>query len=96
MYYDSLFYYKNLFLIELLIAEFLYAFNLKKKNNFIVRFIITTCVTITLCFAMPIISNDALSTSIMFLALFLVSIVSMKICYDEEWINIIFFFKFMN
>ena len=90
MYYDSLFYYKNLFFIELLVAEFLYAFNLKKKDNFLLRFIITTCISITLCFVTPIISNDALYTSLMFFVMFIISIISMLICYDEKFINIIF------
>ena len=90
MFYDSLFYYKNLFFIELLVAEFLYGFNLKKKKDFLVRFIITTCISITLSFVTPIIDNNAFTTSAMFLLLFAISIISMKICYEEEWINIIF------
>ena len=90
MYYESLFYYKNLFYIELIVAEFLFAFNLKKKNNFLLRFVVSNCLSITLCFILPILNNRAISTSIMFLLLFLLSIISMKICYEDKLINIVF------
>lgn len=90
MYYETLFYYKNLFFIELIVVEYLYAINLKKHKNFVPRFLICITISFTLCFLFPIISNNALSTSIMFLLLFLMSIVLMRICYDEKWINIIF------
>ena len=90
MVFDSLFYYKNLFMIELLIAEFLFAVKLKKKNNFIVRFVISLCLALTISFLTPIFVNNAITSSLMFLFLFGVTILLMKICYDEKWINIIF------
>lgn len=90
MVFDSLFYYKNLFMLELLIAEFLFAVKLKKKNNFIVRFVISLCLALTISFLTPIFVNNAITSSLMFLFLFGVTILLMKICYDEKWINIIF------
>lgn len=90
MLFDSLFYYKNLFVIEILIAEFLFAFRLKKNDNFIFRFILSMCIALIVSFFTPIFINNAITSSLMFLFLFAVTIVLMKVCYDESWINIIF------
>lgn len=90
MIFDSLFYYKNLFVIELLIAEFLFALKLEKKNNFILRLTIVSCLALTISFLTPIFVNNAITSSLMFLFLFGVTVLLMKICYDEKWINIIF------
>ncbi len=90
MYFTSLYYYKNLFIIELIISEFLYCFNLKKKDKFILRFALITAICIIVGFALPIFYNDAIFSSIMFLSLFLMTIPLLKFCYDEPWINIVF------
>jgi len=90
MVFDSLFYYKNLFVIELLIAEFLFSFKLKKKDNFLFRFIVSSCSALIISFFTPILVNNAITSSLMFLFLFTITILLMKICYEEKWINIIF------
>lgn len=90
MVFDSLFYYKNLFVVELLIAEILFSLKLKKRDNFLLRFIITSSAALVISFLTPIFVNNAITSSLMFLFLFTVTILMMKICYDEKWINIIF------
>lgn len=90
MYFTSLYYYKNLFIIELLLAEFLYCLNLKKKEKFILRYALIAGLNIIIGFLLPIFSNDPFSSSVMFLSLFLITIPLLKFCYDESWINIVF------
>lgn len=82
--------YKPIFMLELLICFFIYAFKLKKRNHFALRFIIASIILIIISFFFPIIKYDAFYTSIMFLILFIISLFMMYFCYDEEIINIIF------
>lgn len=90
MYFTNLYYYKNLFIIELLLAEFLYCLNLKKKEKFILRYAIILSVMIIIGFLLPIFSYDAFSSSVLFLSLFIITIPLLKFCYDESWVNILF------
>ena len=87
---SSLAYYKILFVIEILIAEFLFSFNLKKRNNFLLRYIIGVIVVLVIAFLFPTLGGDALLSSLMFFILFIITIVFMIVCVDEDIVNILF------
>ncbi len=90
MYFTALYFYKNLFIIELLMAEFLFCFYLKKKNAFILRFGLISCICLIISFVIPIFYNNSISSSILFLSLFLMTLPLLKFCYDEPFINVFF------
>ena len=88
-----LFYYKILFMLELLGATFLLTFNLKKRNNFIVRLIIgiIACLLITILF--PLFKNISYTwwySSIMFMFFFVCVMGLLMFVYDEAWQKIFF------
>ncbi len=90
MIFSNIWYYKNLFVLEILIAEFLHTFRLKKRSNYIFRFTLISILYITIGFFFPIFFNDAWYASLMFLTLFAISIPLLHFCYDEPVINILF------
>lgn len=86
----NLFLYKFVFMAALIIAETLFLFHLKKKPLFGLRM----CLSILLCFifvaCFPILRYNALYSSIMFTAFFVLTIFTSKLCYDINWRNCIF------
>ena len=88
-----LFYYKILFMLELLGATFLLTFNLKKKDNFMVRLVIGifACLAITILF--PLFKNISYTwwySSLMFLFFFICVMILLAFVYDEPWQKIFF------
>lgn len=88
-----LFYYKIVFIFEILLAMFLLSFNLKKKDNFILRFILSVlgCVIIGIFFPLfKDISYTWWYSSIMFIFLFTCCTFALSIMYDVSWQKIFF------
>lgn len=85
-----LFWYKPVFMAELLIAEWMFAFCLKKHKHFLMRQLAALVICFGIAFAFPIFWYNAIYSSVMFLLLFAVAGFTMKLCYDEPWLNIIF------
>lgn len=86
----SLFLYKPLFVLELLLAVFLFSYSLKKKPRFLLR--MTTgvlCIFITACL-FPVLGYDVIGLSAMFLCLFVATVLLIYFCYDEPLNNIFF------
>ena len=81
-------YYKVVFVIEILVAEFLFMSALKKKAKFALRYSFCALVLIAAGF-LPSFSNIWLN-SVIFLLLFAMTIPLMKLCYDDSWLNITF------
>lgn len=88
--FSNLFFYKFQFTLELLAAEGLFLVHLKRRDHFIIRLIISIVFCFGACFAVPIISYDALYISVMFFILFIVTIAAACFCFDQPFINIIF------
>lgn len=88
---SELFVYKIIFMLELLIAMHLFAFRMKKRNHYVIRIIIGTILCILISLAFPLISYSSWYTSIMFLILFSLSMISMKFIYDVPFKTIFFF-----
>ena len=77
---------------ELLVAEGLATYTLKKRPKFALRAVLCVLGCEALAFLCPVFdfSYNAVYTSFMFLLLFAVTLCAMKVCYDEPWVNIIF------
>lgn len=78
-----------LFVAEILIAEFLIVFRLKKKKYFALWFALSAAVGFAVTLVLPLYYN-ALYTSFTFLVLFGVTVPMLKLCLDESWKNIVF------
>lgn len=86
----QLFWYRLVFIGELVIAEFLYTYKLKKRKLFALRFFAFFLLCETVTFLFPILAFNAAYTSFMFLALFAVSVAGLKFCYDVPLMHLIF------
>ena len=91
--FTALFVYKLQFMLELLIAELLFCWKLKRKNHFYIRLIVSILVSFLLAFLIPIISYDSIYVSLLFIVLAIISFVALMFCFDESIINILFCIK---
>ena len=78
-----------LFILEIMAAEFLMTFRLKKKEHYILRFIGVFLVGLVVACLIPTIEN-AWYTCFVYLILFGLTVLGLKVLYAEPWINIIF------
>lgn len=82
--------YKVLFVVELLAAEFLFTFRLKKRKYYPIRFAASCLALIGLSFAFPSNINAAWYSCVVFFTLFAVSLPLLLLCYKEKFENIFF------
>lgn len=87
---STLFWYKLVFTAELVIAESLATYSLKKKPKFALRVVACLLGIFVIAFLFPIIFYNAVYSSFMFIALFCFTIFGLKICYDEPFTHIVF------
>ena len=78
-----------LFMAEILTAEFLIVFRLRKKKRFALWFMLSATAGFAVAFVLPLVYN-ALYTSFTFLLMFGVTVPMLKLCLDESWKNIVF------
>lgn len=91
---SELFWYKLIFLTQLLVAEGLFTFRLKKKNHFCLRVAVALIISYAVAVFFPLIKPYAYSawyTSLMFLCIFAVTFLLLKFVYDSTWINVFFY-----
>lgn len=88
--FTSLFLYKFQFLIEIFAAESLFLWHLKKRKGFAWKAPLFALCSFALVFAIPIVSYDFWYQTIMFLLIFLITIASATLCFEESFLNIIF------
>lgn len=88
--FTPLFWYKLVFLTELLIIELLFLFSFKKKSNFILRFALSLIGCYGFTFLFPIFVYNPYYISFMFLCLFSITLIGMKICFDVPFIRVLF------
>ena len=79
-----------MFIIEILTAEFLFTFRLKKRKYYVLRALGCIAVLLTAALFFPEIDAGALYSSFMFLTLFALTIPALWLCYAEPWKNVIF------
>ena len=89
---SELFFYKIIFVIEILIAMHLFSFKQIKKNHYVIKLILSILVCIGLAIAFPIPQNlyNTFYTSFMFLVLFIICTISLGFVYEISF-RIIFF-----
>ena len=89
----GLFYYKLLFITELLIIEFLLSFRNKKRDHHIIRTIFSVFACYLVAIFFPLVEGVSYSStysSIMFVTLFMVTVCALKCIYDMSWTKIFF------
>lgn len=86
----ALFWYRAVFMLELVIAESLAVFRLKRRRKFFLRLAGALFLCFGFAFAVPIVAYNAVWCSVMFLSMFLVSTLAVKLCFDENWRTVFF------
>ncbi len=87
---SQLFWYKMLFLFELLTAEGLFVTKFRKKNHFAVRLGLCLVGTALFAFFYPLAQYSVLYNSGIFLAIFVVTLLGMNLCFEESGWNVLF------
>lgn len=86
-----LFLYKIVFIIELIIAEALFVFNLRRRSNFGLRLAATVAVCVAAACFFPLFGfNNAYYTSFVFFVLFCLTVGGIYFCFDEALITVLF------
>lgn len=86
----QLFYYKILFLTELLIAEFLFSFRLEKRKMFPLRCIASIILCYILTFLYPLVSYTGWYSSLMFCLIFFLTYFAIMFCFNTSFVNGLF------
>ena len=87
---DSLFWYKLVFMGELILAEGLFSWKLRHKSKFYLRLAISILLCLSVAVAYPILAYNSIYASFMFAVLFGVTVPALKFCYNEPWKNVLF------
>lgn len=87
---SSFFFYKALFMVELIVAELLFAFNLPKKRYFYLRLTASIIFAIGFAFALPVFFYNALYSSLLFIIMFCLSVLLLKFNFDVSFSSILF------
>lgn len=87
-----LFWYKSVFMLQLLAFELLFMFRLKRRSRFALRLLVGASVCLGVSFAFPVgeYSFNALYCSFMFLSMFAVSVGVLHFVFDDKFSNILF------
>lgn len=85
-----MFWYRFIFLSELVVSEALATYTLKKRNLFPLRVVFSVLLIYTITFFLPSINGNVIYVSALFLFMFVLTIAAMMFCYDESFVNIIF------
>ena len=88
----ALYFYKAIFTVELIVAEYICAYGLRKRSMFWLRLVGSAVFCLGVAFAIPIPGTmyNAYYSSVMFLSLFAVSLFAMWFCYKEKFISVLF------
>ena len=82
-----------LFIIEIVVAELLFTFRLRKRKNFVIKIILFVLLSFTMvCFGLlpTDLLNNAFFASVLFFIIFVITILLLYFCYAESFINILF------
>lgn len=87
---EQLFWYRIVFLIELLVAEFLFCKNLKRKERFALRLFLSIVFSSLVTLFFPLSFSNPFYISLMFIVIFISTLIGMIICFDESVWNLLF------
>lgn len=85
----SMFWYRPIFMAELIVAEALFSSGLKRRKFFLLRVAAAFAVCFGLSFAFPVAYN-AIYCSFMFFVFFACTVLMQKLLFDDTWGNIIY------
>lgn len=85
-----LFWYKILFVFELVISEGLIVYTLNRRSHFILRAVGGVVLLVAIAFFMPVFSYSVINISLIFVALFAFSLAVLKFCFNEPLPRLIF------
>lgn len=91
---SSLFWYKLIFVTELMVAEGFATYTLQKRSKFALRAVLSVLGVYVIAFLFPVFFSspavNTLTSSVMFLILFAVTVAALKICYCEKLLTLFF------
>ena len=87
---SQLYWYKILFLFELLAAEGVFAYKLRRGTHFAGRLLAAAAVCTVFSIYYPLLDYSVVYNSGIFFSIFLVTLAGFKLCFDESWWNIMF------
>ena len=87
---SSLYWYKLVFMAELLLSEGLFVYKLKRRSYFPLRLAASLLLSLSAALFCLVLFYNAWYASLMFTALFLITVFCIKFCFNESWINVIF------
>lgn len=87
---SQLYWYKILFVFELLAAEGFFSYKLRRRKYFAPRVLGSAAVCVAVAAFYPLLDYTAAYNSGIFFVIFFVTLLGMKACFDESWWNIIF------
>ena len=86
-----LFYFKFVFLFEILVAETLLVYRVKRRPHFARRAAIAAAGLLLFTFALPIPYYNALYSSAIFILIFTATLAALKFCLDTSWGNVVYY-----
>lgn len=87
----QLFFYKVVFVVELMVSELLFSFRLRKRKHYPLRYALSAIAMIGIAFLFPLFGlNSAYYTSFVFLSLFGISFALSFFLYDETATTLLF------
>lgn len=87
---SPLFWYRLVFLAELIVAEAFFTFKLRRRPYFALRIALSVVAIYGVTFLLPIVAYNAFYVSFMFLLMFGMTIVGLRVCFDAPLLNIVF------
>lgn len=87
---SPLFWYRLIFLAELMIAEGLFSFKLSRRRYFVLRLVGCVLVCYVVTFLFPIAVYNAFYISFMFIFMFGMTVAGMYVCFRAPLLNILF------
>lgn len=85
----NLSFYKAIFVLEIMIAEFMFMLGLEKRKGFWWRMLASALVCVGVALVLPSIKGPVLF-SLEYFVLFLLTVAFMKLCYKETWTTLLF------
>lgn len=86
----QLFWYRPLFMAELIAAEALFVVRLNRKSRFPLRLLAAILFCFGVAFAFPVAAYNAIYCSFMFLSMFIATVVMLKFLFNETLSNLIY------
>ena len=83
-------FYKPIFMIELLVIEFIFTFRLAKRKYFALRYVALDALCLTFSVVLPVQPKNAVMLSSVFLAMFAVTFATHLFCYKVSALNLLF------